>query len=191
MGGELDDVVSNNLERMQIHNTTYLPHHKHFPNIVPTEYSVERERVIRGEVHDPTAYLFGGVAGHAGIFSVAADLLQYMQVHLNKGRTVAGKRVYSEEVVELFYTRVDGLPYDNRRALGWDTVPIQPHPPCGNKFSLNSFGHTGYTGTMMWADRDKNLIIIFLTNRVHPTSLSEQILQARMDVSDTIVDILS
>ena len=52
-------------------------------------------------------------------------------------------------------TRVDGLPYANRRALGWDTVPIQPNPPCGHKFSEYSFGHTGYTGTMMWADRDK------------------------------------
>lgn len=106
-------------------------------------------------MHDPTAYLFKGVAGHAGVFSVAEDLVKYMQVHLNKGLTGSGKRVYKESTVEQFYTRVDGFPYNNRRALGWDTVPIQDNPPCGHLFSLNSFGHTGFTGTMMWADRDK------------------------------------
>ena len=58
-----------------------------------------RRQVIRGEVHDPTAYLFGGVAGHAGIFSVADDLVSYMQVHLNKGLTRSGKRVYNESTV--------------------------------------------------------------------------------------------
>lgn len=69
-----------------------------------------------------------------------------------------------------FYAREDGLPYNNRRALGWDTVPIQTNPPCGKFFSLNSFGHTGFTGTMMWADRDKQLIVILISHRVHPTS---------------------
>ncbi len=100
--------------------------------IAPTEYSGKvlsylafRKGLIRGEVHDPTAYLFGGVAGHAGVFAIADDLVKYMQVHLNKGVTSSGKRVYNESTVEQFYTRVDGLPYNNRRALGWDTVPIQ------------------------------------------------------------------
>lgn len=78
-----------------------------------------------------------------------------MQVHLNKGVTRSGKRVYKESTVQQFYTRVDGLPYNNRRALGWDTVPIQTNPPCGHYFSPNSFGHTGFTGTMMWADTEK------------------------------------
>ena len=76
-------------------------------------------------MHDPTCFLFGGVAGHAGLFSIADDLLKYMQVHLRKGVTKEGKRVFSEKTVELFYPRVDGLPYEHRRALGWDTVPIQ------------------------------------------------------------------
>ena len=101
--------------------------------------------MIRGEVHDPTCYQFGGVAGHAGLFSVADDLVAYMQVHLSKGLAASGERVYSEEVVEQFYTRVDGLPYENRRALGWDTVPIEEHPLCGHLFSPDSFGHTGFT----------------------------------------------
>jgi CubicO group peptidase (beta-lactamase class C family) len=79
------------------------------------------------------------------------------------------------------------LPYNNRRALGWDTVPIQTNPPCGTLFSLNSFGHTGYTGTMMWADRDKNIIVILLTNRVHPTAINTLIVEARARITDQIV----
>jgi CubicO group peptidase (beta-lactamase class C family) len=91
----------------------------------------------------------------------------------------------------LFANRVDGLPYDNRRALGWDTVPIQSNPPCGHKFSMRSFGHTGFTGTMMWADREKNLIVVLLTNRVHPSSFdSFRIVKARSDFCDAVVDIL-
>lgn len=142
-------------------------------------------------VHDPTAYLFGGVAGHAGVFSVADDLVKYMQVHLNKGVTKSGKRVYNESTVEQFYTRVDALPYNNRRALGWDTMPIQDNPPCGHLFSPNSFGHTGFTGTMMWADRDKGIIVVLLTNRVHPTAFdSSKTVKARSDVCDATVKIL-
>lgn len=89
---------------------------------------------------------------------------------------------------------MDGLPYQNRRALGWDTLPIQANPPCGHMFSLNSFGHTGYTGkhffnegTSIWADRDKKLIITFLTNRVFPTDNSLGIIEARAMIADEIV----
>jgi hypothetical protein len=71
-----------------------------------------------------------------------------MQVHLTKGKLANGDIFYREETVVKFYTRVDGLPYQNRRALGWDTVPIQDNPPCGHLFSPNSFGHTGYTGKL-------------------------------------------
>lgn len=154
-------------------------------------YLAFRKGLIRGQVHDPTAYLFGGVAGHAGLFSIADDLVKYMQVHLNKGLTKSGKRVYNQSTVQLFYTRVDGLPYNNRRALGWDTVPIQENPPCGHYFSPNSFGHTGFTGTMMWADRDKQLVIVLLTNRVHPTAFdSSKVIKTRSDVCDATVKIL-
>lgn len=89
--------------------------------------------------------------------------------------------------METFYTRVDGLPYNNRRALGWDTVPIQANPPCGTLFSMNSFGHTGYTGTMMWADRDKGLIVSLMTQRVHPTAANTMIIEARARIVDQVV----
>lgn len=127
------------------------------------------------------------MAGHAGLFSVAEDLETYMQIHLNKGFHRNGTMIYKESTVTQFYQREDGLPYNNRRALGWDTVPIQDNPPCGKYFSPNSFGHTGYTGTMMWADRDKNLIVVFLTHRVHPTAQSLLIIEARARIVDEIV----
>jgi CubicO group peptidase (beta-lactamase class C family) len=110
-----------------------------------------------------------------------------MQIHLNMGVHKNGTRIYQSKTVEQFYTREDGLPYNNRRALGWDTVPIQPNPPCGKLFSLNSFGHTGYTGTMMWADRDKGLIVVLLTHRVHPTAESLLIIEARARIVDQVV----
>lgn len=142
---------------------------------------------MRGEVHDITAYKMGGVAGDAGLFSTAKDLTTYMQFHLNDGVTKEKARIFQKDTVSKFYTRVDGLPYENRRALGWDTVPIQENPPCGRLFSLNSFGHTGYTGTMMWADRDRELIVVFLTNRVHPSDVDITIRKVRSLVSDAIV----
>ena len=71
--------------------------------------------------------------------------------------------------------------------MGWDTVPIQPNPPCGHLFSPNSFGHTGYTGTMMWVDRDKDIVVVLLTNRVYPTSLNVDIIAARANITDEIV----
>ncbi len=136
-------------------------------------------------MHDPTAYLFGGVAGNAGLFSTVADLETYMRIHLSGGMGPSG-RVYKKETVDLFSRRVDGLNYTNRRALGWDTVPIQENPPCGKRASLNSFGHTGYTGTSMWVDRDRQTGIILLTNRVHPSDQSKMILQARTQISDAV-----
>jgi CubicO group peptidase (beta-lactamase class C family) len=142
---------------------------------------------MRGEVHDITAYTMGGAAGDAGLFSTASDLATFMQFHLQGGVTKRKERVFSERTVSTFYTRVDGLPYENRRALGWDTVPIQEYPPCGHLFSLNSFGHTGYTGTMMWADRDRGLIVIFLTNRVYPSDIDITIRKVRTLLSDAII----
>lgn len=110
-----------------------------------------------------------------------------MQIHINRGVHRNGTRIYKASTVDTFYKREDGLPYNNRRALGWDTVPIQTYPPCGTLFSMNSFGHTGYTGTSIWADRDKNLIVVLLTNRVYPTDRNNYHIEARSKVTDAVV----
>lgn len=109
---------------------------------------------------------------------------------LNKGIYNNGKgrgtKIFEASTVELFTKKVTGLPYNNTRALGWDTVPNQQHKPCGDCFSPDSFGHTGYTGTSVWADKQKNLGIIILTNRVYPDDSDDDIVYYRTDVSNAI-----
>jgi beta-N-acetylhexosaminidase len=137
--------------------------------IVPTENDVYfRRQLLHGYVHDPGAAMLGGVAGHAGIFSNANDLAKIMQMYLNKG-WYAGERFLKEEVFDLFNT----CPYqdqENRRALGFDKAEPDPEkngPTCDSA-SVSSFGHTGFTGTMAWADPENGTIYIFLSNRIHP-----------------------
>ena len=101
LGGSIDQISNIYFSKMKMFNTTYLPSKEILWNIAPTEYSSNiinywgfRQKLIRGVVHDPTAYLFEGVAGHAGIFSTVFDLLLYMQIHLNKGIAPDGTRIY-------------------------------------------------------------------------------------------------
>lgn len=98
--------------------------------------------------------------------------------------------MFSNTTAQFFTTKATNLPYNNTRALGWDTVPDQDYPPCGHKFSANSFGHTGFTGTSIWADREKDLIIVLLMNRVHPRASNLDHIKFRSDVSDEIVTVL-
>jgi uncharacterized protein YbbC (DUF1343 family) len=121
---------------------------------------------MRGEVHDPRAYLLGGVAGHAGLFSTADDLAVFAQMILNRG-SYAGKRILKAETVRLMTTPrpVPG----GQRALGWD-VRTAFSSNRGDGFSESSFGHTGFTGTSIWIDPPSETAVIFLSNRVHPVA---------------------
>lgn len=153
--------------------------------IAPTQLDRRvRHEQIWGVVHDPTAYDLGGVSGNAGLFSAAHDLLAFMDMMLH------GNDVLSLQTSQ-HWTRVAEAPYQNTRALGWDTLPRQEDPPCGHRFSPNSFGHTGYTGTSIWADRDKDLIVVILTNRVYPNDdHKHEIARFRSQASDLILDLL-
>ena len=137
--------------------------------IVPTEQEKSfRLQLLRGDVHDPGAAMFGGVAGHAGLFSNAYDLAIIMQMLLNGG-TINGKRYLQKETINLFTTYQSSI---SRRGYGFDKPEknnaIRPDPyPC-YKSSPLTFGHTGYTGTCVWADPMYNLVYIFLSNRVNP-----------------------
>ncbi len=135
--------------------------------IVPTEYdSLWRKQLVHGFVHDQGAAMMGGVAGHAGLFSNADDLAKIMQLYLNKG-TYGGERYFSEKTVADFIKCrfcADG----NRRALGFDRPdPSGKGTPC-ECVSYLSYGHTGFTGTMAWADPETGILYVFLSNRVHP-----------------------
>ncbi|MCW3078090.1 MAG: serine hydrolase [Bacteroidetes bacterium] len=136
--------------------------------IAPTENDTKfRKQLLQGYVHDPGAALMGGVAGHAGLFSNALDVAKLMQMYLNKGE-LNGVRLLDSNVVKDF-TSCHFCP-DNRRGLCFE----KPEPdekkdsPVTNECSLASFGHSGYTGTFVWADPKTNLVVVFLSNRVYP-----------------------
>ncbi|MDB5227788.1 MAG: serine hydrolase [Bacteroidota bacterium] len=136
--------------------------------IMPTEdEKTFRKSVLLGTVHDQGAALLGGVAGHAGIFTNSNDLAKYFQMLLNGG-VYGGYRYYSEQTIKTFTTKQ--YP-GNRRAIGFDkpTPPGQEGPACESA-SPESFGHTGFTGTIAWADPKYNIVFIFLSNRVYPSA---------------------
>jgi len=133
--------------------------------IAPTENDVIfRKQLIHGYVHDPGAAMLGGVAGHAGIFSNATDLASIMQLFLNKGE-YAGMKFFSEKTINDF-TRVQYA--GNRRGAGFDRPNASGGGTCDELASSVSFGHSGFTGTLAWADPKDDVIVVFLSNRVNP-----------------------
>lgn len=136
--------------------------------IMPTELEKNfRKSLLLGTVHDQGAALLGGVGGHAGIFTNANDLAKYFQLLLNGG-TYGGYRYFNNSTISNFTAKQYA---GNRRAIGFDkpTPPGQDGPTC-DAASSESFGHTGFTGTIAWADPKYNLIYIFLCNRVYPSA---------------------
>lgn len=139
--------------------------------IAPTENDVSfRKQVLRGYVHDPTASLMGGVSGHAGLFSNANDLAKLMQMYLNGG-TYGGERYFGQETVD-YFTSCPFCSTGNRRGIGFDKPEPSPQKasPVCDCVSLRSFGHSGFTGTFVWADPETGLLYVFLSNRVYPDS---------------------
>jgi len=157
--------------------TSFLPAGK-FPSeeIVPTEMDKAfRKQLIHGWVHDPGAAMMGGVAGHAGLFSNAVDMAKLMQMYLNKG-TYGGLRYLNENTIDFF---TSSQSKNNRRGLGFD----KPEPdtakvsPASGYASLDSFGHSGFTGTFVWADPSSGLVYVFLSNRVHPNQYNKTLIE--------------
>lgn len=194
-GLPLDEYCKQNIfQPLNMYYTVFNPDSDLREFIAPTEFdSYWRNRLLHGEVHDESASFLGGVSGNAGLFSNAPDLYKFMRMMLNKGKLIDTDVIYlKEETINTFTQRYDE-PYPNTRALGWDTKPIptKHSPPCGEFFSDNSFGHTGFTGTSIWCDRDKNLIVIFLTNRVYPTRNNNHIADIRPKVHNAIVEAIT
>jgi beta-glucosidase-like glycosyl hydrolase/CubicO group peptidase (beta-lactamase class C family) len=143
--------------------------HMSLNRIVPTEQEpIFRKQLVRGDVHDPGAAMFGGVAGHAGLFSNAYDLAVIMQMLLNGG-TFNGKRYLKKETIDLFTGYHSTI---SRRGYGFDKPEkdnrSKPEPYPSYSSSPLTFGHTGFTGTCVWADPANNLVFVFLSNRVTP-----------------------
>ncbi|MFZ3370903.1 MAG: serine hydrolase domain-containing protein [Candidatus Sulfotelmatobacter sp.] len=165
-------------------NTTFNPPKEIRAQIPPTTDDRSfRHRLIQGEVQDENASVLGGVAGHAGVFSTAADLARFAHAILNAGRTV----LRNTETIALF-TRRESVPPGTSRALGWDT-PSAPSQS-GNYFGPTSFGHLGYTGTSLWVDPDRQLSITLLTNRTWRDCSNQAIKQVRPRFQDAVIEAL-
>lgn len=158
-------------------DTGFLPAETMIPRIAPTE--VVEGKPWRGIVHDPTARKMGGVAGHAGLFTTAADLARYSRMMLNLGE-LEGVRIFKPETVKLMTSVQTPDSITVRRGLGWD-IDSSYSGPRGKWFPLGSYGHTGWTGTSLWIDPFSQSFVIFLSNRNHPTEAGNVIpLRARL-----------
>ncbi len=142
-----------------------------------------RQRMLQGEVQDENAFVLGGVAGHAGLFSSAEDMVRFAHTMLHRGSPI----VRSETVA--IFTRRELAPAGTSRALGWDT-PSTPSQS-GKYFGSGSYGHLGYTGTSIWIDPERNLSITLLTNRTWPDCANQAIKELRPKFHDAIVEALS
>jgi CubicO group peptidase (beta-lactamase class C family) len=162
---------------MGLKNISFLPLNKYaLERIPPTESdTIFRKQEVKGYVHDPGAAMLGGVAGHAGLFSNAKDLAAVFQM-LMDGGTYDGKRYLKEETV-LYFNTLHFENRDNRRGLGFDKPTIlnektgeRSAGPTYEKVSPLCFGHTGFTGTCVWADPKEKLVYVFLSNRTFPSA---------------------
>jgi CubicO group peptidase (beta-lactamase class C family) len=152
--------------------------------IAATESCAWRGRVLVGEVHDENCHLLGGVSGHAGLFSSAADLDRIVFEILEglRGRS----RLFARDSLRSFFRRQKAPPRGTW-ALGWDT-PSEKDSASGHLYSKNSFGHNGFTGTSLWMDLDRCIAVVFLTNRVHPSRENAAIRKLRPQVHDCVFE---
>jgi len=159
-------------------------------NIVPTENDIVfRKQLLHGYVHDPGAAMLGGVSGHAGLFSNAAELGKLMQMYLNKG-SYGGMEFIPKDVFNKFIVCENCE--ENRRGLGFDKPePDKEKPtPVSRMVSPQSFGHSGFTGTLAWADPEQEIVYVFLSNRVHPDALNTRLidLNVRTNIQNIIYE---
>jgi beta-N-acetylhexosaminidase len=186
-GRTLDDLAKNYIfSPLEMNNTMYRPPKKLWPTIAPTEIDNNlRHRLVQGEVHDENAFAIGGVSGHAGLFSTAPDLAAFCQMLLNGG-VYAHQRILRRATIAQFTTpqQLSG----GTRTLGW-AVPTEGGSS-GHYFSAHSFGHTGFTGTSIWIDPDRQLFVVLLTNRVHPTRENTKIQKVRVELHDAVMQAL-
>jgi CubicO group peptidase (beta-lactamase class C family) len=176
---------------LEMTRTTFNPPRDLRPKIPPTAderesrisdkpYSTFRNRIVQGEVQDENAYVLGGVAGHAGLFSTAGHVARFALMMLQ-----GGGPILRPETIALF-TRREANPSGTSRALGWDT-PSAPSQ-CGKYFGPRAYGHLGYTGTSLWIDPDRQLSITLLTNRTWPDCSNQAIKQVRPRIHDAVME---
>jgi CubicO group peptidase (beta-lactamase class C family) len=148
-----------------------------------TERCEWRRRIICGEVHDENAYAMGGIAGHAGLFSTIDEVYTFMSTlrQCYEGH----ENFIPKPIVQQFFSR-QHIPKHSTRALGWDT-PSERGSSGGTLLSKTSVGHTGFTGTSIWFDLDRKLLMLLFSNRIHPSRNNQKFLKMRPQIHDTVV----
>lgn len=189
LGFILDDIaplaVQFDALRTQMHNPEEVQFHP--PDvwkrrIAPTRFSEWRSRLLLGEVDDDNAWALGGAAGHAGLFGTAAAVGAFARhiLQVLNGRLGA----VQPATMHTFVTRREEVP-GSSRALGWDTM-LQTSS-CGTRMSARAFGHTGFTGTSLWIDPERDVYVVLLTNRVYPDGANNEIQDVRRAVHDAVM----
>jgi beta-glucosidase-like glycosyl hydrolase/CubicO group peptidase (beta-lactamase class C family) len=192
-GKKLEDYVQDNFYRpMGLTRIGFKPLNRWIDLVPPEEYdTIFRKQVVRGYVHDPGAAMYGGVAGHAGLFSNAFDLAAVFQMLLNNG-TYNGKRLLDSTTIKYFTSRQSKI---SRRGFGFDKPEpdVNKASPCYEGVPLSTFGHTGFTGTSVWSDPENGLTFIFLSNRVYPNADNNLIIKMsiRTDLQEVVYKSLS
>jgi CubicO group peptidase (beta-lactamase class C family) len=151
--------------------------------IAPTEIEKWRGRLLVGEVHDSNGWALGGEAGHAGLFGSASACGAFARLVL-RGLVENDATLARPETIRTFAARRTEIP-DSTRALGWDTM--KPTSSCGTRMQATAIGHTGFTGTSLWIDWERDLYVVLLTNRVYPSAANDAILQVRPAFHDAVV----
>ena len=167
-------------------STMYRPDRSQHARVAPTEFDPWRQRQIRGEVHDENAFMLGGVSGHAGLFSTAADLTRFARMLL-AGGTLDGVRAVRASTIAQFTAIQD--PGLSNRALGWETPSGQNS--AGRLMSARAFGHTGFTGTSLWINPEHGVFVLLLTNRVNPSRQNTRIGLVRIALADAVIAALA
>jgi beta-N-acetylhexosaminidase len=183
-GDTLDAFAKNEVfDAMGMDRSMFNPPRKLREDIAPTEKDTAfRKRLLWGEVHDENAWVMGGVAGHAGLFSTAGDIAAFAQMMLNGG-IYGHERLLTRSTIQQFTAH--HTIGNSTRTLGWD-VP-EEGSSSGHYFSPSSYGHLGFTGTSVWIDPERRMFIILLTNRVNPSRANERIKQVRPALSDAVM----
>jgi CubicO group peptidase (beta-lactamase class C family) len=185
---------SNFYKPLGLNTMGFIPREKYsLSQLVPTEYDHEfRQQVVWGDVHDPGAAMLGGISGHAGLFSDAFDVAVILQMLLQDG-SYGGKEYLSPATIREF-TRVQFPGKGNRRAMGFDKPALNPAldgPSCQGASPV-SFGHSGFTGTYVWADPASGLLYVFLSNRVYPSAANQRLseMNIRTNIHQAAYDLL-
>lgn len=182
-GQPFDKYVASHLfEPLGMTHTRFHPPKAWLPKIAPTEVDPWRQRHLRGEVHDENAYRLGGVSSHAGLFSTGADLSRFARMMLNGG-TLDGVTVLDSATIRQFTTTQDAKL--SPRGIGWETA--NGNNSGGRKMSRSAFGHTGFTGTSIWIDPERDVFVVLLTNRVNPSRENRAIGSVRVQLADAVM----